>query len=327
MGIFLDKNVAVTGYPVTPSQTRNSLTRRSTAVPEHLYVGSSRGVGGRRISARRDTVAARISSIAVLLGSDRVGMVLRVLEVQAESCKVNVAVTPDEQSTKSGLGKNIENTIEDSLAVGADDIAALGQTPGDGVQEPKSDGPDTTEDVGLVNVCAESLGVCATLDNDAVRNKEERNGTEGKETPLVGRLDESTDKTGDDHDLVDEDDVENGRAGQTAGEEQVGQKKRCGDEPVDVADIEDLAHQAADLGVGADKFNLDGSPSQVGSHSEVCNACNHADGGGNVVEDTLTAVLLERETHKGKSCNTHDCADSEVLLKVSHSVHISRQDD
>jgi hypothetical protein len=41
------------------------------------------------------------------------------------------------------LGEDIEDTVEDHLRVGGDDVTTIGETPGDGVEE-----PEETEDTG-----------------------------------------------------------------------------------------------------------------------------------------------------------------------------------
>lgn len=46
---------------------------------------------------------------------------------------------------EDGLGENIEDTVEDHLRVGGNDISTIGETPGDGVEEPE-EGEDASRD-------------------------------------------------------------------------------------------------------------------------------------------------------------------------------------
>lgn len=223
--------------------------------------------------------------------------------------------------------------VEDSLAVGGDDVAALGQTwsssqllfffewterggdgltPCDWVQAPQEDGPDTADDIGAVDVSTERLGVGTTLEDHRVGDEQERDAAEGEETPLVTRFDERADETSDDHDLVHQDHVHDGWARHAAGEEQVSEQQRCCDEPIDVADVEDLAHEARDLRVGASEFDLDGGPAEVGAHTEVGDRCDEGDGSSQVVEEALRAVLARSQAHEGEGRHAHNGADGEV---------------
>ena len=80
-------------------------------------------------------------------------------DVEAKAPNVNVAMSPQEESTKNRLGENVEDTVEDSLGVRGDDIASLTDTPGDGVEEPQANGPATADSEDLVNILTESAGV------------------------------------------------------------------------------------------------------------------------------------------------------------------------
>lgn len=98
-------------------------------------------------------------------------------------------MAPEEESAEDGLGHEVEDTIEDSFGVRGNDIATLRQAPGDGIQEPDKDGPDTDDSVGLQNVGAENASVATTLEHNRPGDKEEGNGAECEVSPLVGALD------------------------------------------------------------------------------------------------------------------------------------------
>ena len=50
-------------------------------------------------------------------------------EIEAQPLQINVAVSPDEKRTECWLCEDVEDAIEDSLRVGADNVATLAQSP------------------------------------------------------------------------------------------------------------------------------------------------------------------------------------------------------
>ena len=126
-----------------------------------------------------------------------------------------------------------------------------------------------------------------------IRNEKEGNTTKGVETPLIRSLDESTNESSGNHDLVHEDGVENGRRWQAAGQEEIQQQEGRGQEPVNVSDIEDLSHVAVHFGAGAFELNLDSGPSKVGAHTEVGDGRNQRDASSDIVEQAVRSRLHE----------------------------------
>lgn len=57
-------------------------------------------------------------------------------DMETESRGVNIAMTPEQKSAKDGLGEEVQNTVEDSLGIWCDDVAALADAPCDRVQQP-----------------------------------------------------------------------------------------------------------------------------------------------------------------------------------------------
>ena len=51
-------------------------------------------------------------------------------------CQMKSTLT-EKESTEYWLGQHIQDSVEDCLGIGGDDIATLGKTPSDWVQEPK----------------------------------------------------------------------------------------------------------------------------------------------------------------------------------------------
>lgn len=145
-------------------------------------------------------------------------LIIVVADMKTEDGWVNVAVTEEEESTEDWLGKSIKNTVEDGLAVWGDDVASLGHTPCNWVDEPEEHGPDTAEDEGLADLWRDALSVEAGNPDDVPANSEESNHGEDEVSPLVGRSDESTNETGDNHDLIEENGVEDSWPWKTGGE-------------------------------------------------------------------------------------------------------------
>lgn len=56
-----------------------------------------------------------------------------VADVEAKAGRVDVAVAPKEKSTEDRLSEDVEDTVEDSLGVGRDDVSTLRKSPCDGV--------------------------------------------------------------------------------------------------------------------------------------------------------------------------------------------------
>jgi len=135
---------------------------------------------------------------------------------------------------------------------------------------------------------------------------------EDEVAPFVGRADESTNKSTDNHDLVNEHNPQDSRRGETSSQQQVQQQQRRRDEPINVTDIEDLTVQACDLGVAADELNGSWCPANVGSHAEVGDGGDHGDTGGDVVEDAVLARLGVGETEEGDGGGGHGGADGPV---------------
>jgi hypothetical protein len=136
--------------------------------------------------------------------------------------------------------------------------------------------------------------------------------TKDKVCPLVTAGNEGANKTCNDHDLVDEQSPENRGPGHASSEHQVEQEQWRSDDPVDVADIVDGAVYTTDDGVAALELDGDGCEAQVGTHGKVGNASDKDDGGSDVVEDTVAAVLAEGESKEGKAGDAHGGADGEI---------------
>lgn len=104
----------------------------------------------------------------------------------------------------------------------------------------------------------------ASFEDEHVEDVEEGDTAENEVWPLVAGGDESTNETSDDHDLVNEDGVENGGPWHAGGQEQVHEEKGSSDDPVNVSDVEDLTVGTGNLLIiGTRELNGDGSETQV----------------------------------------------------------------
>lgn len=290
---------------------------------------SGRGGGRSGGSGGSAVVHAVVHAVGAIGSAVAVGELLRVLALrtlnrvpdsQAKLGRGDVLVAKDKHKAKDRLSDDIENTVEDGLGVRVNDVATLGHTPGDGVEEPDKKGHESAHVEDTANIWAQSLGVRAGDQSQDVDNVEEGEHAEGPVTPLVGCAGKSTNQTGDDHDLISDDSDENGGPWDTGGQEEVEEQERRGDEPVDVANVEDLASavdtSAVDLGRGG-TTELDNNRglTEVRAHREVGDGGDHGDGSGDVVEEAVRARLGERQAHEGEGGSTHDGADGKVPVR------------
>jgi len=160
--------------------------------------------------------------------------------------------------------------------------------------------------------------VWASDEEELVDDEEECKHSKGKVTPLVGSLDESTDETGNNHDLIGEDSDQDGWSWDTSSEEEIEKEEWCGDEPINVSDVEDLTSTGSkDLSaVWSDEFGLDRNLTKVGTHREVSDGSDHGDTGSDVVEETIVSWLSVSHSHESQSADSHDGADGKVPVRT-----------
>lgn len=94
-----------------------------------------------------------------------------------------------------------------------------------------------------------------------------------------------------------------------------------GNQPVNIANIEDLPVEAANFGIGTDELDGDGCLSQIGAHGEVGDGGHQGDGSGDVVKDALRTRLGEGEADKGQGGHEHDGGDSLWASVSGRAVH------
>jgi len=251
-----------------------------------------------------------------LLGDWRVVIVA---DVEADLGRVDVAVAPDDEGSENGLGEEVEDTVEDGLRVGSDDVTSLGYTPGNWIDEPESDEPGAADEEGAGDIGAEGSGMKTSDEQDVVGDNGETEDSEDEVTPLVGRVDQGTNEEGDNIDFLKEDGPKKVWPWDTSSKENADEHERSSDEPFNVLDIENLAVGTSYDTLMTSEFNLDSSVTQVGTHSEVSDSRSQRDSGHEIVEDTVSAWNSESDTHKDESSREHHRGDCEVPIRTTSS--------
>jgi len=236
-------------------------------------------------------------------------------DVKAKTSRVNVLVAPQEESAENRLGQEVKYTVEYGLTVGRDDVSALGDTPSNWVQEPEEGSQTSAHEEAPLNIAAELPGVQSGFPSKVVDDVEERSTAKGKVCPLVAVADEGTNKSSDDHDLINANDEKYSRPGHARGQQQIEQQERSCDEPVNVSSIEDGAVGSTNFGVASEELDSDGGESQVGTHGEVCNGGNKDYTSSQVVENTIATLFALAEDNEDNSREGHGRADGEVEVR------------
>ncbi|KAI6765677.1 hypothetical protein HG530_006747 [Fusarium avenaceum] len=181
----------------------------------------------------------------------RVDALINIPNTESKTGRVNVAMTPKKQGTKHGLGKDVQNAVEDGFRVGRNKIASLADTPGNGVENPENSCQRATCEECSANI--RSNVVCV-------------------DSSLPSKLeDDCANKTSNNHDPVNKNNPENSGPRHASGEEEIHEEKGSGDEPIDVSHVKDLTVDTRNAMVAALVLNSNGRPSQVGSHGEYAN--------------------------------------------------------
>lgn len=131
-------------------------------------------------------------------------------KVKAQAANVDIAMAPEEESAKDGLGEEVENAVEDSFGVRRDDVPAFAHAPGDRIQEPETDGPNTANSVNPVDIGTEITRLAASIEDNGPSDEEEGNNTEDEVAPFIGAFDQGANQKGNNHDLIDQDSIQNG---------------------------------------------------------------------------------------------------------------------
>merc|ERR1719247_2353118 len=182
----------------------------------------------------------------------------------------------DDDEAEDGLGENVEGGVREGLLVGGKAVVALGHEPNNGVGDPGDD-----SEVGdLVVSGAGGGGAGALAGVELLEDREEHEHAKAPEVVLLLALEESTDETGNNHEDVNANHEVLGVGGGASKAEEVEELEGGGEEPVNVAAVEELA---AIEGTDVDAV--------AGGHGEVGEGSNGGDAEGDDVVLAL-AILL-----------------------------------
>ena len=167
-----------------------------TLIAWYAIVGSvgccsrSRDSGVGRASGGRasDTIAAIANTIVVtplLAEPAAVDTISVLVDDETKLRGIDVSMSPNEKCPKDGLSKDIEDTVEDRLAVWRDDISTLRKSPCNWIEEPEEDRPGTANAVSVANILGEVSRLNQTDVADVVSNEEEREHCEYEVPPFV----------------------------------------------------------------------------------------------------------------------------------------------
>jgi hypothetical protein len=149
-------------------------------------------------------------------------------KVKAQATNVDIAMAPEEKSAKDGLAEDVEDTVEDSFGVRRDDIPAFTHAPGDGVQEPEGHGPSSAHSVDPVDIGTEITSMATGIEDDGPGDEEEGKTAEDKVTPFIGAFDQGANQTSDNHDLIEQDSIQNSWPRKPSGQQEVEEQQwRC----------------------------------------------------------------------------------------------------
>lgn len=98
---------------------------------------------------------------------------------------LDIPVTPKEESTEYRLGHNVQDTVEDGFRVRRNNVTTLRKSPGNRVQKPEEDSPDTTNQVYFRDIWANGSSVLARGPGNSPGDPKEGNAAEGEVTPLI----------------------------------------------------------------------------------------------------------------------------------------------
>jgi hypothetical protein len=152
-------------------------------------------------------------------------------KVKAQATNVDIAMAPEEESAKDRLGEDVENAVEGSFGVRRDDVPAFAHAPGDRVQEPETNSPKAANSVNPVDIGTEITSMATSIEEDGPSDEEEGNTAEDEVTPFIGAFDQGANQTSDDHDLFDQDSIQNGWPRKPGGQQKVEEQQWPCEEP------------------------------------------------------------------------------------------------
>ncbi|KAH9821368.1 hypothetical protein Tdes44962_MAKER04965 [Teratosphaeria destructans] len=92
--------------------------------------------------------------VLVVSASKLVGLLIVVAEPHAHPGRIDAPVSDQQEDGEERLGAEVQDAVEDCLAVRCDHVAAFADAPGDGVQQPDHEREDTAQHVHAMDVAA-----------------------------------------------------------------------------------------------------------------------------------------------------------------------------
>jgi len=282
-----------------------------------------KGCGFRLRSLRAgSTVGRSVVGISVTSKEAGTGSIRSLVRGPSETRVVELLNGKDVDEAVDGLGENVEDTVEDHLGVRGDSVGTIGKSPCDGVEEPENGEDDGGGHVGLGVVGTELGNRGTSVDEEDLPDTDEGEASETEESPLVAIGHKGTDESSDDHDDVEEEEVEGLGERETGSEGKFEEKERSGESPVDVSCVPNGTSRVKDTSfdpllsedTAANVLNWHSGRSVIGSHGIVGNTSGKADSGSQLVESPFTNWSTSSHQVKTDARETHDSGNDPLEL-------------
>lgn len=144
-----------------------------------------------------------------------------VIQPEIQLVDVDLHVSEDEHEPENRLAQNIKDTVEDLFRVRSNDVAALGATPRDRVEDPQNDDAARKDHVQFGDVSAHGPGVAEAGPHEVFEDEEQRDHGQGEVSPSVCVGDDGADEEEDDVDNLQQHGVQDGVPVDTCSEEKI----------------------------------------------------------------------------------------------------------
>jgi len=224
-------------------------------------------------------------------------------EGNVETAIIPAAGEEDDSKGEADNQEQVENTKPDEGRGDTDNVAAIRQTPGNGINEPEEVG--VAREHGVVPADADAGSAPHAVLEGRKSQEHVGENTKGEEAPLVVAAGVGGDEVGDDPDPGEEDVEEDGGPGD-AGENTEGDDDgREGDNPEDILWPEDLTVDT----VGSAVCLGDEIPAEIRGHAEVGDEADEGSDDEEVVEEALTGSGAELVGEESEESHTKDGGD------------------
>ena len=105
--------------------------------------------------------------------------------MKTQLLRVDVTMSKKEQRAKDWLGEQVQDTVENGLAVRSDNVATFRKTPCNRVEEPEEDGEDSTHQVDPTNIRSKCSCVFSGNKDEHIHDIEESQVAKDIVAPLL----------------------------------------------------------------------------------------------------------------------------------------------